>query len=83
MSAAYSEIRELLALLRKPHPQTVEVIMGVVESVETTTCTIQLPGAPAGIPGFHWLIDAYDPVVGHTVMILKNGPDKFILGRTQ
>jgi len=82
VSDLYSEIRELLRLL-KPPEQKVEVIQGVIESVESTTCTVLLPGSDVGIPGFHWLIDSYTPSAGHTVMILKNGPDKFILGRTQ
>jgi hypothetical protein len=79
--AEFHEVRELIRLLQQPRPQKVEVMMGVVDSVQSNTCTVMLSGMEEGLPGFHWLLDAYTPVAGHTVMIIKNGPDKFILGR--
>lgn len=83
MTGAYEEAREFLShVSSKREAPSLSIVIGVVQVVGTDTCSVLLSGDKYMLDGFRWLIDAYTPTVGDVVIVLRNGSDKFILGRT-
>lgn len=79
-------IRELAKQLAPPSQRPLQLMQGVIVSVQGFTCTMVVQGDdPANaVPGWTWLIDAYTPQAGDVVWCADGGPSqRFILGVTR
>lgn len=85
MSIDQRQVSELLGLLRDPDASQVRLTQGVITAyvAGAETCSVALQGGGGGsISGVRWLRDAYLPVEGDVVFLVRNGPDLWVLGRT-
>lgn len=79
------DLRDLAAALYKEPPVSASIIKGTVTAVALTAAppsiTVQVSGdASVDIPGVRF-IDSYSPVVGDTVLLVKQGSQFFVLGQ--
>jgi hypothetical protein len=79
------DLRDLATILAPKDEVRVSIIKGIVTAVALTgsppTITVQVSGdTSVDIPGVRF-IDSYSPVVGDTVMMLKQGSEFFGLGQ--
>lgn len=81
----HDEIRTLASALAKEDQVGALVLKGVVTVVDLTgappTISINLSGDSSTTIGAVRFIDSYSPVVGDTVLIVKQGADLFALGQ--
>lgn len=78
------EIRRLASQLGPPSGVTLNLLQGVVFSVEDDTCTLVAQGSSTPTSRWRWLLQAYTPEVGQVVWVLDGGPgQKIIIGNTR
>lgn len=82
MNDQFNEARELANLLLEPDSRiSPTLVQGVVQSINVDGhISLYLSGMVFPVSKVKHL-DSYDPRVGDTVWVLKNGPDLLIIGR--
>lgn len=82
----YQKIRDLAAALKEmASANGLGLVQGVIADVndEGNKCLVQFaPPTSAPVDNVKVLIDAYTPIPGEIVWVMKNASDMFILGRT-